>query len=86
MAKKRITKPTEATADGMKINKSAAVREYLKGNKQAKPKEIVAALKERGVDVSPNMVSMIRTNRRSSERFEKRRRRRPRIPRTQERS
>jgi arginine repressor len=43
-----------------KVNKSALVREYLQTNKDAKPKEIVAALKEKGVDISPNMVSIIK--------------------------
>lgn len=60
MAKKRPTKPAGSTNDGPKLNKSAAVRDYLKEHKQARPKEIVAVLKERGIDVSPNMVSMIR--------------------------
>lgn len=60
MSKKRIDKPAASNSDGAKINKSAAVREYLKGHKQARPKAIVAALKESGIDVSPNMVSMIR--------------------------
>ena len=40
--------------------KSAAVREYLKANKRAKPKEIVAALKAQGINVSTNLVSVIR--------------------------
>jgi len=42
-------------------NKSAAIREYLDQNKRAKPKEIVAAMKEKGLDVSPQMVSTIKT-------------------------
>lgn len=43
-----------------KINKSAAIREQLAGNADAKPKEIVAALAEKGITVSPNMVSIIK--------------------------
>jgi transposase len=43
-----------------KVNKSAMIREYLDSHKDAKPKEIVAALKEKGVDVSPNMVSIVK--------------------------
>ncbi len=60
MAKKR--KPTPATEAGgaPKVNKSAEIREYLKGHKQARPKEVVAALKEKGIDVAPSMVSIIR--------------------------
>lgn len=43
-----------------KLNKSAAVREYLKAHKGAMPKEIVPALKSKGIDVTPQMVSMIK--------------------------
>ncbi|MCE9607907.1 MAG: hypothetical protein K8U03_23735 [Planctomycetia bacterium] len=60
MAKKRNVKPNTEAGGESKVNKSAAIREYLKGHKQAKPKEVVAALREYGFDVSPNMVSMIR--------------------------
>ena len=40
--------------------KSSAIRAYLGSHKHAMPKEIVAALKEQGIEVSPNMVSMIK--------------------------
>lgn len=60
MAKKRNLRTADGNSDEAKVNKSALVREYLKGHKRARPKEIVAALKEQGIDVSPNMVSMIR--------------------------
>ena len=53
MAKKSAT-------DKPKVNKSAAVREYLKAHKGAMPKEIVPAMKAKGIDVSPQMVSMIK--------------------------
>lgn len=43
-----------------KVNKSAAIREYLKSNADAKPKEIVAALAEKEITVSPNMVSIVK--------------------------
>jgi hypothetical protein len=55
MAKRAKAGGTEA-----KVNKSAAVREYLDSHKDAKPKEIVAALKEKGIDISPNMVSIVK--------------------------
>jgi hypothetical protein len=42
------------------VNKSAAIREYLAGNANAMPKEIVAALAEKGITVSPQMVSVIK--------------------------
>ena len=57
MAKKSAT--NKAT-DKPKINKSAAVREYLKAHKGAMPKEIVPAMKAKGIEVSPQMVSMIK--------------------------
>jgi uncharacterized protein YnzC (UPF0291/DUF896 family) len=57
MAKKSAT--NKAT-DTPKVNKSAAVREYLKAHKGAMPKEIVPAMKAKGIDVSPQMVSMIK--------------------------
>jgi len=50
--------PTETE----KVNKSAAVRKYLKANRKSMPKEVSAALKEQGVDVSPSMVSTIKFN------------------------
>lgn len=40
--------------------KSAAVREYLQTSPGAKPKEIVEVLKAKGIDISPNMVSIIK--------------------------
>src|SRR4051794_25003010 len=39
-------------------SKSEAIREYLKTNRTAKPKEVVAALKVQGVDVGTNLVSI----------------------------
>jgi len=40
--------------------KSEAVRAFLKKNNRARPKEVVAALQKQGIDVSPNLVSIIR--------------------------
>lgn len=58
---KRTSKKAAAITDGAaKVNKSAMIREHLKAHKDAKPKEIVAALKEKGIDVSPNMVSIVK--------------------------
>lgn len=42
-------------------NKSAAIREYLDKNPEAKPREIVDALKAQGVDVTPAFVSTIKS-------------------------
>ncbi len=41
-------------------NKSAVIREHLDQHREAKPREIVAALKEKGIVVSPQMVSQIK--------------------------
>ncbi len=59
MAKKSAT--TKAT-DGAppKVNKSAAIRDYLKAHKGAMPKETAAALQANGIDVSPQVVSMVK--------------------------
>lgn len=43
-----------------KVNKSAAIREYLSVHADARPKDIVAALAEKGITVSPNMVSIVK--------------------------
>ncbi len=42
-------------------NKSQAIRDYYKSNPQAKPKDVVTALKKKGVDVSAQFVSTIRS-------------------------
>jgi hypothetical protein len=42
--------------------KSAAIRRYLLKHKQAKPKEVVAALAAEEINVSPSMVSLIRAH------------------------
>jgi hypothetical protein len=45
-----------------KITKSQAVRDYLAKHPRAKPKEIGPAIKEaHGLDVSPQMISMIKS-------------------------
>jgi hypothetical protein len=58
MAKK--SQSSKASEGEPKVNKSAAIREYLTANKGAMPKETSAALKANGIDVSPQMVSMIK--------------------------
>lgn len=42
-------------------NKSEAIRKYLEANPEAKPKEIVEALKPEGIEVTPAFVSTIKT-------------------------
>jgi len=43
------------------VNKSEEVRAYLREHKKAKPREIVAALKEKGVTVTANFASNIKS-------------------------
>lgn len=42
-------------------NKSAAIRDYLESNPNAKPKEIVEHLQSKGMDVTPAFVSTIKS-------------------------
>lgn len=65
MAKKTARKGGTAEANGhgatgKRGEKTAAIKEYLESNRQARPKEVVGALKERGIVVSSNMVSMVK--------------------------
>ena len=56
-------------ADNGKISKSQAVREYLDQHPRAKPKEIGPAVKAaHGLEVAPQMISMIKTNWRKARR------------------
>ena len=60
-ARRKGTKGARNAANGQERgNKSQAIRDYLLAHKNAMPKEIVAALKEQGVEVSPNMASMVK--------------------------
>ncbi len=43
------------------VNKSQAVREYLKANRKAKNQEVVSALAAKGITVTANYVGNIRT-------------------------
>jgi len=62
MAKRTGKKASKPATEGgeTKVNKSAAIRDYLGAHRDAKPKEVVAALKEQGIDVSPNVVSIVK--------------------------
>lgn len=42
-------------------NKSAAIRDYVTANPEAKPPEIVAAMKAQGIDVSTAFVSTVKS-------------------------
>lgn len=60
MAKKTSGKAAVAESTTARGSKSAAIREYMAAHKSAMPKEIVAALKAQGIEVSPNLVSILR--------------------------
>ncbi len=49
------------TAAG-EVNKSEAIRSYRKANKKAKPRDIAAALQEKGLDVNAQYVSVVLSN------------------------
>jgi hypothetical protein len=56
MAKKKaVKKPTEG-----KVNKSEAIREALKENKDLGPTDISKLLATKGIEVTPNQVSMVK--------------------------
>ena len=55
MAKKA---PSE---NGTPVNKSQAIRDFLKGSPKAGTKEIVAGLAEKGIKVGPPLVYLIRS-------------------------
>ena len=44
------------------VNKSQAIRDYITANPKAKPKDVVTALSEQGVTVTPAFVSTLRSN------------------------
>jgi len=52
----------KSAAKKTKINKSQAVRDYLKSHRRAKPAAVSEALKAEGIDVSPQAVSTVKSN------------------------
>ncbi len=50
-----------AKAKKSKLNKSEEIRNYYASNPGAKPKEVAAALKKKGLVVTPQFVSTIRS-------------------------
>jgi arginine repressor len=60
MAKKSGKSKSGNGAAPERGQKSAAIRAYLQANRNAKPKEIMEALKAQGIEVSPNMVSIVK--------------------------
>jgi hypothetical protein len=61
MGKKKAKSASEGSSgEPERGAKTRAIRDYLAANKNAKPKEVVAALKGQGLEVSPNLVSIQR--------------------------
>jgi hypothetical protein len=52
---------TAASGNGLPVNKSQAIRDFLAGNPQAGTKDIVAGLAEKGIKVAPTLVYFIRS-------------------------
>lgn len=44
------------------VNKSQAIRDYLKAHRGAKPQAVAAALTEQGIKVTPQTVSTVKFN------------------------
>jgi adenylate kinase len=64
MAKKAATKKKAAPkkrATKKKVNKSQVIRDYCDANPDAGPTEVAAALKKQRINVSPAMVSTVKT-------------------------
>ena len=61
---RKISKAGTPTSNGDgKQSKGAVVREYLAAHPAAKASEVIAALKAKGVEVSANYVSLIKSKR-----------------------
>ena len=56
MAKKKTAKKNKA------VNKSQAIRDYLKTDKNAGPKEVQSALAKKGIKVTDALVSNVKSN------------------------
>ena len=59
-SKKSITK--KKTATKKTVNKSQAIRDYLKTHRNAGPKEVQAALAKKGIQVTEALVSNVKSN------------------------
>jgi hypothetical protein len=60
MAKKKAAASAAPAAAKPEVNKSQAIRDYLKANRKAMPKAVVEALKGQGIEVSSQMVSTVK--------------------------
>lgn len=55
-----VPKPKTSTGDGVRVNRSAAIREMLAANPKAQSRDVVAQLAKRGVKVRPTLVYYIK--------------------------
>jgi hypothetical protein len=82
MAKKKAAPKKKATrkkkAPAKSVNKSQAIRDYCEANPTIGPKETAAALTEQGIQVSPAMVSTVKTQAKKKKTQTPKRRGRPR--------
>jgi hypothetical protein len=68
------SKTNGEAGDGKSVNKSAAIREVIAQRPQARSKEIIALLAEKGVKVRPTLVYYIKSKENHHKREEKRKR------------
>ncbi|NUQ66234.1 MAG: hypothetical protein HUU20_27555 [Pirellulales bacterium] len=61
MAKKRAANKAGEADQEQKVNKTRAVRDYLKAHRKATNKEIAEALGQQGIDITPMYVAGIKT-------------------------
>ena len=67
MAKKKLTSRKAAPAAATP-SKAEAVREHLRNNPEASNDEVVTALKKQGITITPNYVSVVKSQARERER------------------
>src|SRR5438105_15731863 len=65
---RRIAMPRKAGQP----NKSAAVREWLAKNRKMPAKEVISAMAEKGMKVSPNLVYLVKAKRGAAKRKQRR--------------
>ena len=61
-AKSQVAEATKTMGKKPEVNKSQAVRDYIKANRTAANKEVAEALSAKGIDVSPNYVATIKAH------------------------
>ncbi len=67
-AKKAAKKAAATPVAGATVNKSQAIRDYLKANKKAKAQEVVDALAKQGIETTVNYVTNLKSRRKTRRR------------------